>query len=119
MADEYAEMAFSSDGAAPVQSVQIDDEVQPGEKPTTAYPAALIPISEDTRTNLQNWISEWLVTLKGVHAAKVVEWAIEERNYKADSLGPLSEPFIGACGDVVPVTAMAVDPIHARLDTGI
>jgi hypothetical protein len=105
--------------AAPITSVTVDDMVEKGGKPTSAYPDALIQISDDTRTGLLTWIDEWLVALRGSHAAKLNEWAEQERNYRARSQGPLSVPFVGACGDTVPVTAMAVDPVHARLDTGI
>lgn len=107
-------------GTAPaVTSVTVDDVVERGAKPESSYPACLLPISEATRTDLLTWIDEWFQALKGPHDTKLNEWALQEVSYRARSPGPLTVPFIGACGDVVPVTAMAVDPVHARLDTGI
>lgn len=114
-----ADVEYSDNQAPAVQSVTIDDIPVKGEKPTSAYPAALLQISDETRNELLTWIDEWFQACKGAHTAKLTEWALQEVNYRARSGGPLSVPFLGACGDVVPVSAMAVDPVHARLDTGI
>lgn len=116
MADQ---VEYADQTAPAVHSVTINDTVQAGEKPTTAYPACILPITEEVRNGLLTWIDEWFQACKGSHQAKLTEWAEQEVNYRARSTGPLSTPFIGACGDIVPVMAMAVDPVHARLDTGI
>jgi hypothetical protein len=84
-----------------------------------AYPAPILPISKETEARLKAHISEWLTSLQQSHTDKVKEWADQEAGYRAISDGPKNTPFVGACGDVVPVIAMAVDPVHARLDTGI
>lgn len=112
-------MQFDAAPSAPVTSVQVDDVLQPGAKPVTEFPKALIPMSEDQRVGLLRWINEWFTACDSAHSAKVQEWALQEQEYRARSQGPLSVPFIGACGDTVPVSAMAIDPVHARLDTGI
>lgn len=110
---------YSSNQAPAVHSVTVDDVPVKGEKPQTAYPAALIQISDETRNDLLTWIDLWFQACKGSHQNKLSEWAAQEVSYRARSGPPLSVPFVGACSDIVPVTAMAVDPVHARLDTGI
>src|SRR5674476_82825 len=83
------------------------------------YPDAVFEMSEDDEKRLKAFIQEWMSALRSAQSQKVEEWADQEAAYRAISLGPQNHPFVGACGDVVPVIAMAVDPIHARLDTGI
>ncbi len=95
--------------AGPQPEVQSDD----------AFPAAVFPMSDEAEKRLRTYVDEWLAALKNAQQSKVQEWADQEAAYRAISLGPQNTPFVGACGDVVPVIAMAVDPIHARLDTGI
>src|SRR5688500_4947234 len=117
-------MLFDStgaDNAAPVASMRLDDVPQSPSSPTptSPYPDPVITLSKKQEERLVAWLGQWLTDLKSSHSAKVTEWAEQERAYRARSEGPQSLPYIGACGDVVPVIAMAVDPIHARLDTGI
>lgn len=83
------------------------------------FPDPVIDLSDEQEKRLKEWVGNWLTALKSAHNDKVTEWAAQEAAYRAISLGPQNTPFVGACGDVVPVIAMAVDPIHARLDTGI
>lgn len=83
------------------------------------YPDAVFEMSEENEKRLTAFIEEWMAALRSAQQQKVEEWADQEAAYRAISLGPQNHPFVGACGDVVPVIAMAVDPIHARLDTGI
>lgn len=83
------------------------------------FPAAVFTMSDENEKRLKFHIQQWLASLKSSQQSKIQEWADQEAAYRAISLGPLNTPFVGACGDVVPVIAMAVDPIHARLDTGI
>lgn len=83
------------------------------------FPDAIIEMTDDQEKALKEFVNEWYQALKSSQDQKVAEWADQERMYRARSAGPLNTPFVGACGDVVPVIAMAVDPIHARLDTGI
>lgn len=65
------------------------------------------------------WLDNWIVDLKTAHDKKLTEWTEQETAYRAADEGPLEEPFVGAPGHVVPLAAMAVDPIVARLDTGV
>jgi hypothetical protein len=87
--------------------------------PQSPFPDAILEITEDRLTALKSHVETWLTSLKSSHESKIEEWAAQEAAYRAISEGPRTTPFVGACGDVVPVIAMAVDPIHARLDTGI
>src|SRR5512138_36451 len=92
---------------------------EPQSSVPSAYPAAKIPLTEEKEKELIIWLDNWLTALTNAQQSKIVEWTEQEKDYRAKSLGPQQTPFIGACGDVMPVIAMAVDPIHARLDTGI
>lgn len=94
-------------------------ETEPPKSANQTYPKAIIPVAEQTLQDFTNWLNLWLNTLESSHNAKLKQWREEETSYRAKSEGPQSHPYKGACGDVVPAIAMAVDPIHARLDTGI
>ncbi len=85
----------------------------------TPYPDAILPMGEEKLNEFKGWLDIWLDTMISQQADKIQQWADEERAYRALSSGPRSEPYEGACGDVVPAIAMAVDPIQARLSTGI
>jgi hypothetical protein len=86
---------------------------------TKAYPDPIIQLDEAKMQTFKGWLDIWLETLISEQQAKLLQWAEEERSYRALSDGPRMDPYEGACGDVVPAIAMAVDPIHARLSTGI
>ncbi len=83
------------------------------------YPAAVVQLSDTQLESLKVFVDEWLQSLKSSQQPLLSEWSFQEEQYRARSMGPQTVPFVGACGDVVPVVAMAVDPVHARLDTGI
>jgi len=85
------------------------------EKP---YPG-MISMSTRQKERLLTWLDDWYHTLDSAHQSKLEQFKREEEAYRAKSLGPQADPFVGASGDVVPLIAMAVDPIVARLDTGI
>ena len=114
-----ADMNFAGYDSPEVTSVTEDDLPAEESKPGSSYPAAILPMSKEDETKLSIWLDEHITSMLSAMDAKKEEWAVQEQNYRARSLGPQSQPYVGACGDVVPVTAMAVDPIHARLDTGI
>lgn len=86
---------------------------------TEAYPDAIIRLSDVKRQAIESHIRRWIEDLEAEQAPKQDEFVEIEKAYRARSSGPKDFPFVGACGDVVPLVAMAVDPIHARLDTGI
>ena len=97
---------------APASVVASGDEVP---KP----PKALIQISEEKRVALTQWLDQWIRDLTAAQADKLVEWAELEHAYRALPDGDNGMPYQGACKDTVPVIAMAVEPVHARLETGI
>lgn len=114
-----AEMDFAGYKSPEVTSVTEDDLPDDSPKPSASYPDAILPMSKEKEDALSIWLDEHITSMSSAMDSKKEEWAVQEQNYRARSLGPQSQPYVGACGDVVPVTAMAVDPIHARLDTGI
>lgn len=83
------------------------------------YPKAKIQLDEKKEQELLIWVDQWLESMISSQGPLITQWQEQEVAYRAKSLGPQKTPFDGACGDVVPAIAMAVDPIHARLDTGI
>lgn len=83
------------------------------------YPDPILKLPKAKLDALQIWLDGWLVDLQAAHDEKVNQWAKEELLYRAQSEGPKSVPFEGACGDVIPLIAMGVDPVYARIDTSI
>lgn len=82
-------------------------------------PDPILNVSEERKQELQKWLDEWLMDLISAQQTKQNEWASYEKAYRALPQGEKTFPFKGACNDNIPVIAMAVDPIHARLDTSI
>jgi hypothetical protein len=118
---EYGEMNFADEGWIPSDETEVTLTESDGKSPIpeTPYPAAIINISQPQLDELKIWLSQQIDQLESSLNSKLDEWSDLEKAYTAKSLGPQSYPFEGASGDVVPLIAMAVDPIHARLDTGI
>lgn len=95
---------------------------KPVEKPTQAKfpPAILEGLDEDDLSECAQWLDGQIEELKVGHSDKMREFAMFEDAYRAlPQARSETLPFVGASDEVVPVIAMAVDPIHARLDTGI
>lgn len=118
------EFAAPSPEQGPV-SAQLGEVDTPEHKSTPSgqrneLPPPIIDISEEDKTKLLIWLDQWLNDLESSQADKQDQWADEESAYRALTPDSLSfEPFEGACRDIIPVGAMAVDPIHARLDIGV
>ncbi|CAB4165156.1 hypothetical protein UFOVP915_5 [uncultured Caudovirales phage] len=125
MASEFEGMAFESAVPNMEQTMeQCDTYAMSDPQPSTvtmaeAYPDAMIPMKEDDKQKLLIWLDKWLNVLYSSHQTKVNQWAQEEEDYRALSEQGKTIPFEGACGDKIPAIAMAVDPIQARLSTGI
>jgi hypothetical protein len=83
------------------------------------YPPPIIDISDDDKERFLCWLDEWIETLVSDQASKQREFADLEEAYRAKPGPKLDKPYIGASNETVPAIAMAVDPIHARLETGI
>lgn len=120
------DMRFVDAGGAPPagNSVPLDPSLPPAPEPQptqqAGYPDPIIKITDEVKEKFIIWLDEWLLELEADQQDKQAEWAKIEEAYRGmpdPSMG--SPPFKGGSMDVVPVIAMAVDPIHARLDTGI
>lgn len=107
-----AEMVFQDSIAEPSQ---------PKLEPTYSgkLPQPIIQMSEDQQTALQAHLDEWLQDMLSAQSEKQKQWRTYEDAYRAHPEAFKTEPFEGACNEVVPAIAMAVDPVHARLETGI
>lgn len=95
---------------------EVDEEAG---TPTSPFPKAMLSIGEEAKKKFSQWLFEQLESSLTSHDELVEKWAQETIDYRALPEQPKSKPFIGACNEVIPVVAMSVDPIHARLDTGI
>lgn len=115
------DITFESVKSAP-QDTSRGDEPTPQAEPErkdNPFPPPMIEVSEERLDKFKIWLDEWIRELQSSQAAQMTEWAKYEKAYRAQSEPTKDFPFKGASNDVVPVGAMAVDPIHARLDTGI
>lgn len=119
------DIGFVNAGGLPpgATTVPLEPPVAPVMPPQTqqGYPDPIISgLSEETKEKFVQWLDQWLQELDQAQQDKQREWAKWEEGYRGlpdPAMG--KPPFVGGCTDVVPVIAMAVDPIHARLDTGI
>lgn len=115
MADGQPVMEFVDESEA----ATVADGSQPTPAVKNPYPDCMIEVSDENMTLFRTWIRQWITTLESEFAPKQTEWSAQEKLYRAKYEGPKSFPFEGACGDIIPVVAMGVDPVHARLYTGI
>jgi len=112
-------------GEAVVQSVT-DGTLPPPDK-EKPFPKPLLKVGEggfkdeETYNNFWQWIDKWLVETLASQQENISKWATEEKSYRAltDQGSGYTPPFEGACTDVVPAIAMAVDPIQARISQAI
>lgn len=118
---EYDDITFVDNSGKGTAGAMAEGEMptEQGTPVQNPYPEAIISMSEEQEKKLRIYIEDWLSSLKSAHEVKMQEWVRQEINYRALPDAPSDIPFVGASRDTVPVTAMAVDPIHARLDTGI
>lgn len=104
----------------PLESLRGSDTPAEPVRPAKPFPEPIVAgIGEEMQKKIIRYLDEQLGKLKTAHTDKANEWKIYEIAYRALPEAPKTRPFEGACNDVVPATAMAVDPIVARLDTGI
>jgi hypothetical protein len=88
-------------------------------EPESKLPPAMLKISPEKLTEFTIFCDQWMAELMMQQANLQSQWAEWEKLYRAKPGGAKSFPFTGASNEIVPVAAMAVDPIHARLETGI
>lgn len=120
----YPDVVFRDEGLGVGESV---DETQIGaitqnvlvDDGKERFPPPIIDILDERKQEFLIWIDEWIMTLTSDQATKQDEWSKQEDAYRAKSQAQKTRPYVGASNEVVPAIAMAVDPIHARLDTGI
>ena len=94
-------------------------EITPEEDLRPDFPPPIIKLDEEKRKEFEIWLDQGLKDLQSEQSTLQKEWAEYEDAYRARSGAQTEIPFRGANKDTVPVIAMNVDPIHARLDTGI
>lgn len=85
----------------------------------SGYPPPILKLPQETIDEIATWLDGQLETLIAEQSDRQTAWAEEEEAYRALPEAPKTYPFKGAANELIPVIAMAVDPIHARLDTGI
>lgn len=96
-----------------------NEEEAPSPGMENPYPKPIMPLSDEKKAAFVGWLQTELNALKQSHSQKQDQWTRQEKAYRALPEGPQTIPFVGANGDVVPLVASGVDPVYARLDTGI
>jgi hypothetical protein len=83
------------------------------------YPKAMLQVNDKYLGECKSWLDQWIRDLISAQQGKMKDWADQERAYRALPEPKKTRPYVGADTTVIPAIAMAVDPIHARLNTGI
>jgi hypothetical protein len=83
------------------------------------YPPALLEMDKEKLDELRDWLDGWIDDLTATQADRQKEWAKIEQAYRALNGRSGDMPFVGHSTETIPVIAMAVEPVHARLETGI
>lgn len=116
---DFSKPLPKSDGDA---TATIQPETPPPDKPV-AYPNPILEFKGEAATQLRQdfliWMDQWLQELISAHNPLIDKWALEEKAYRALTPDGVNLPFEGACTDVIPAIAMAVDPIQNRLSGGV
>lgn len=108
---------FQDNSVTVDQAREAEDRVS---GPVSSFPAPILNgLSDETLDGLRIWLDDWIFELEQELDSKLTQFAREEKNYRITTSGPKSFPFEGASGEVVPLIAMAVDPIFARLDVSL
>lgn len=119
-----SDMIFTSPGPArPGQSTELEGTPK-HEKTATGrrqeLPPPIMQIDPEVLDKLTIWIDQWLFDLENSQADLMHDWAEQEKAYRAlPGKDIMFEPFVGSSKETIPVGAMAVDPIFARIDTGV
>jgi len=83
-------------------------------------PPPIMALDPEVEAKFLIWVDQWLLDLENAQSDLQDAWADQEKAYRA--LPDVDIPFVpfqGASNETIPVGAMAVDPIFARLDTGV
>lgn len=106
----------------PGESVELGEQNDdtPPMQARNELPPPILELKPEIMDKLKIWTDQWIHDLENAQQDKQKQWSAYEDSYRALMPEALEfEPFKGSCRDVIPATRMAVDPIHARLDTGI
>ncbi len=109
----------SADTGTPFTEDLIDQSGELIAEGRPKFPPAILKVSDEQKEKFLIWLDERLDDLIASQKELQKKWAKQEESYRAKSVTPAFQPFAGSSSDTVPAIAMAVDPIHARLDTGI
>lgn len=82
-------------------------------------PAPIISLSNEKMDEFLTWVDQWIDDLTMDLQNKQKEWSDQEDAYRGKPEARKYIPYEGASNETIPAIAMAVDPIHARLDIGI
>ena len=98
----------------------LNDEPPEVAKPSERKFPPMLKLEDAEFDRCREWLANRLEELKYAHDNKMAELTLFEEAYKAAPSKVIKNiPYRGASTDVMPVIAMAVDPISARLDIGI
>ncbi len=124
MAAYSTTMTFESPGAEPgAQHAYLSDSVKTHKSSPmgarSEIPPPIMKLDEETHAKLIIWLDQWLLDLQSAQSDLQRDWSDQEESYRAlPGRGDKFLPFEGASQEVIPVAAMAIDPIFARLDVG-
>jgi hypothetical protein len=113
---------FSDDSQWEKLGYGLNDEEPDIATPTEKQfpPPILERLEPEYLEKCKSWLANRLQELRDSHDEKMTELAVYIEAYKAPISRTVAKtPFVGASIDIVPVIAMAVDPVVARLDIGI
>jgi hypothetical protein len=82
-------------------------------------PPPIIELSPEQMNRFKIWVDQYVEDLISDQQQKQQDWADQEKAYRAESGPRVDKPYVGASNETIPAIAMSVDPIHARLETGI
>lgn len=117
------DMRFVNEGQSTGESIDLDaakplvpEGVRANQK---RFPPAILNCSDEQKKSFIVWLDEWINDLIASQLPKQSDWVDQEEAYRAKPGAAGTMPYVGHDTTTVPAIAMAVDPIHARLDVGI
>jgi len=112
----FVEMPIDGDPILPTPPADLQP---PMPRPEEPYPEPVIKLSPARKDRLKRWLMDQVQALLSKHADQEKLYAAIETAYRAQPIVDDGFPFKGRATETIPVIAAAIDPIHARLNTGI